>query len=635
MGDSHTMTAAFLLFYTTMKRILLTLFFVCVVCSLSAQTISVSRILSDTEMKDYVWAKGYGDTIEEADKDAMNTLVSYVTVIVSSTEGTVSTTDGTNMKQQISMLSDGYLENVRREVLPDVDKKKCVLRYLSREDWEARNDVTRNKILEYIESGTYAPMIEDKLRYFTWAYVLLQTFVDNENPIKIGDKPAKAELYDNIREALNNIKVSVIGVEQDKENRNYPYKVMLDFIYNGEPISFLQFDYFDGSGYVKGESIKDGRGAILMKQLPDEITINIDYLHAELARQLDPAVYITLQNPYCAPSLTEAQKKVSTKEGGKAQKSVDTTSAKVESVVRDKTEEVNESYVAIKDEVDTVKPFVTIIDNITKSIKGTSAIDIKQYFTAEAWDHYQTLVASGNPTVIRTPSYKFIQYGDITICQSIPVKLTFKGNRSFVEDIIFRVNNESMKIESVAYKLSQETEKTIMTMAWDDAARLALISFLEDYRTAYCLKDLEYINKVFAEDAYIIVGRVLQQSNYRFADTPQLASQSRVVYSRKTKEEYIYHLRNSFKSKEFINLRFEECNVAKGYYAKEGIYAVQVRQLYYSNNYADDGILTLAIDMRTEKKPLVRVRIWQQERDVEYNAEEMIERTISVNDGLD
>ena len=628
------MTAAFSIFYTTMKRILLTLFFVCAIFSLSAQSVSVARILSDVDMKDYVWAKGYGDTIEEADKDAMNTLVSYVTMIVSSTKGSVSTSDGTNMKQEISMLSDGYLENVRREVLPDVDKKKCVLRYLSREDWEARNDVTRNKILEYIESGTYAPMIEDKLRYYSWAYVLLQTFVDDD-PIKIGDKPAKAQLYDNIREALSNINVSVIGVEQDKENRNYPYKVMLDFVYNGEPICYLQFDYFDGSGYVKGESIKDGRGAILMKQLPEEITINIDYLHMELARQLDPAVYIALQNPYCAPSLSEAHKKVSTKEGGKAQKSVDTTSEKVESVVRDKAEEVNQTYVAIKDEVDTAKPFIKMMDDITSSIKGTSPIDIKHYFTDEAWDHYQRLVASGKPTVIRTPSYKFIQYGETTICQSIPVKLSFSGNRSFVEDIVFRVNNESMKVESVAYKLSQETEKTIMTMAWEDAARLALISFLEDYRTAYCLKDLEYINKVFANDAYIIVGRVWQQSNHRFSDNPQLANYSRTTYTRKTKEEYIYHLRKSFASKEFINLRFEECNVAKGYYAKEGIYAVQVRQLYYSNNYADDGILTLAIDMRTEKKPLVRVRIWQQERDVEYNAEEMIERTISVDNGLD
>ena len=617
-----------------MKRTLLTLFFILCICNISAQSVSVARIMSDKNMTDYVWAIGYGETIEEADKDAMNTLVSYTAQIVKMDKSTVTESEE-QFKQEMAIMSDVYLENVRREILPDEGKNKRVLRYLSREDWEARNDVMRNKIEEYIESGTYAPMIEDKLRYFTWAYVLLQTFHDTEDPIKIDDKPAKAQLYNSIREALGNIDISVIAVEQDKNNRNYPYKILLDFVYKGEPISFLQFDYFDGSGYVKGESIKDGRGAILMKQLPDEVTINIDYLNVELARQLDPSVYILLKNPYCAPSLTEAQKRVSTKEGGKAQKSVDTTSAKVESQVRDKAEEVNESYVAIQDEVDSAKPFVKIMDEVAKSIKSGSTADIKQYFTTEAWEHYQILVASGNPTVIRTPSYKFIQYGDITICQSIPVKLSFRGNRSFVEDIVFRVNNESMKVESVAYKLSQETEKTIMTMAWDDAARLALISFLEDYRTAYCLKDLDYINKVFAEDAYIIVGRVLQQSNYRFADTPQLASQSRVVYSRKTKEEYIYHLRNSFKSKEFINLRFEECNVAKGYYAKEGIYAVQVRQLYYSNNYADDGILTLAIDMRTEKKPLVRVRIWQQERDVEYNAEEMIERTISVDNGLD
>lgn len=617
-----------------MKRTLLTLFSILCICNLSAQTVSVARIMSDHDMTDYVWAIGYGETIEEADKDAMNTLVSYTAQIVKMDKSRVTESEE-QFKQELAIMSDVYLENVRREVLPDEGKNKRVLRYLSREDWEARTEVMRNKILEYIESGTYAPMIEDKLRYFTWAYVLLQTYHDNEEPIKIGDKPAKAELYNSIREALSNISISVIGVEHDKENRNYPYKILLDFVYNGEPISYLQFDYFDGSGYVKGESIKDGRGAILMKQLPEELTINIDYLHTELARQLDPSVYILLKNPYCAPSLSEAHKKVSTKEGGKAQKSVDTTSEKVESVVRDKAEEVNQTYVAIKDEVDTAKPFIKMMDDITSSIKGTSPIDIKHYFTDEAWDHYQRLVASGKPTVIRTPSYKFIQYGETTICQSIPVKLSFSGNRSFVEDIVFRVNNESMKVESVAYKLSQETEKTIMTMAWEDAARLALISFLEDYRTAYCLKDLEYINKVFANDAYIIVGRVWQQSNHRFSDNPQLANYSRTTYTRKTKEEYIYHLRKSFASKEFINLRFEECNVAKGYYAKEGIYAVQVRQLYYSNNYADDGILTLAIDMRTEKKPLVRVRIWQQERDVEYNAEEMIERTISVDNGLD
>jgi hypothetical protein len=173
-------------------------------------------------------------------------------------------------------------------------------------------------------------------------------------------------------------------------------------------------------------------------------------------------------------------------------------------------------------------------------------------------------------------------------------------------------------------------------MNWDDKARLTLIAFLEDYRTAYCLKDLDYIKKVFADDAYIIVGRVLTQSNHKFSDVPYSinTNTTRTEYVRRTKEDYVYHLYKSFASKEFVNLRFEECNVAKGYYAKEGIYAVQVRQLYFSSNYADDGFLTLAIDMREEKKPLVRVRVWQQTRDVKYNSEQMIEQTVSVKDSL-
>jgi hypothetical protein len=74
--------------------------------------------------------------------------------------------------------------------------------------------------------------------------------------------------------------------------------------------------------------------------------------------------------------------------------------------------------------------------------------------------------------------------------------------------------------------------------------------------------------------------------------------------------------------------------VAKGYNAKDGIYAVQVRQLYYSNNYSDDGILTLAIDMRNDVNPLVRVRVWQVERDVNYTSEQMIERTVSTEGSI-
>ena len=184
-------------------------------------------------------------------------------------------------------------------------------------------------------------------------------------------------------------------------------------------------------------------------------------------------------------------------------------------------------------------------------------------------------------------------------------------------------------------KLGTQTEKQIMAKEWDERDRLTLITFLEDYRTAYCLRDMTYIKKVFSDDAYIIVGKVLQPSKKKYGDKTELINtDGKAVYTQYSKKEYLENLQRSFTSKEFVNIRFEECDVEKGYNTKEGIYAVQVRQLYYSNNYADDGILTLAIDMRREANPLVRVRVWQQKRDLTYTAEQMIVRTVSTGSDI-
>jgi hypothetical protein len=375
---------------------------------------------------------------------------------------------------------------------------------------------------------------------------------------------------------------------------------------------------------------------VQVKDLSAKLTIDIECLNKDLARQLDPSVYVLIENQQYASSFEEARKSIDLKNGGvKQQRSVNTASKEVKSKVNEGLKDIEETYVEVAATVADTKPVEQMMEDITAFIQKKSGRDIRPYFSDEAWTQYEKVVANGKPIIARTPEYKFIKHDTITICQSIPLKLSFSGNRTFVEDVVFRVDNKSHKIESVAYKLSAKTEQEIMSMSWDDAARLTLIAFLEDYRTAYCLKNIDYIDKVFADDAYIIVGRVLQKSTVKFSDSAHyLFDTTNVSYSKQTKEQYVSNLRKSFKSKEFVNIRFEECNVAKGYYAKDGIYAVQVKQMYFSNNYADEGILTLAIDMREDTHPLVRVRVWQAERDVTYNAEEMIERTVSVNGGL-
>ena len=624
-----------------MKRFILAIICLFGGCySLIAQ--SVTEIMRDKSMNEYVWAIGYGKTLEDADKDAMNTLAkTEVNMFASSSVKIKNKTEGQNARSEIDFesgslsLSSVYLSNVKREVLPDMDGRKRVLRYLSVSDWEKRHEVLKGKIEEYIESGKYASLIEDKIRYYAWANILMDLYPHSSEPIKVSDRNARQWLPEELRTLLNKIKVSVIGIEVDKANKNYPHKLYLDFLYDGEPISYLQFAYFDGRGR-SNESIKDGRSVIQVANLEPEINIELDCLSEDLARQLEPTVGRLIEAKNLPQSyIPEGQKRVKTQtEEVKPQKKLDTTAPNVKSEVAVKLAEAQSSHVEVKDKVEAERPFSKILDEIASVISNLSTKSIRQHFTDEAWDQYQRIVANGKPIIARTPEYKFIAHDSLTICQSLPLKLTFSGNRSFVEDVVFRINNNTLKIESVAYKLSAKTEQAIMAMAWDDKARLTLLTFLEDYRSAYCLKDIEYIQKVFADDAYIVTGRVWKPSDKKFSDRVDALGDTLTEYKVKTKAQYMTDLHKSFKSKEFINLRFEECNVAKGYYAKEGIYAVQVNQLYYSNNYADNGILTLAIDMRKEANPLVRVRIWQEARDVTYNAEQMIERTISVEGGL-
>ena len=621
-----------------MKKLLsLTALVLCAFVAIGQNTAEEIRlakaIQSDIQMEQYMWAIGTGPTKEIADKNAINSLSQLgmtQTTIIDNEFSNVNTGQDAQSTMSTKATSVGIsnlaLDKARVIFLAPQAGMEVALRFMTREDWDKRDEDTKIKINNYIDSAKFAFSVEDQLRYYSWANILMSGYTKGD--IQIDGHHAGPMLQSKVREILNNIKVSIIAIEEDKQNKNYPYKVMLDFIYNDSPLPSITYSYFDGSGTVSDEMVKDGRAMIQMKKLPESFNINIDYIMEDLARQAEPAVVVLA--PRTAP-FKEATKEVFTK-GFRAKSEVDTNSDKVNSVVAKQLKKQAADYAAVTEVKDDAQaPYRKIMSDIVASFSSISAVNIRPHFTDSAWSEYQKIVAEGNPTLARTPSWTFAELDSLVICREMPIKLNFKGNKKFVEDVVFRVNKKTKKIESLAYKLSQNTEKHIMAKEWNERDRLTLITFLEDYRTAYCLRDIEYINKVFSNDAYIIVGKVLQQSKKKYNDNTELINQDgKVVYTQYSKEEYLVNLKKSFMSKEFVNIRFEECNVGKGYNAKEGIYAVQVRQLYYSNNYSDDGILTLAIDMRNDVNPLVRVRVWQQERDVEYTAEQMIERTVST-----
>ena len=137
--------------------------------------------------------------------------------------------------------------------------------------------------------------------------------------------------------------------------------------------------------------------------------------------------------------------------------------------------------------------------------------------------------------------------------------------------------------------------------------RELIVGFMENFRTAYNRKDIPFLDKVFSNDALIIVGREVQASGR--GDSP-MPTRSTVEYVKRTKTEYLENLKKVFDKNEFIDIKFSEINVMRKS-ANSSIYGVTLRQDWESSTYSDVGWLFLMIDFSNEERPQIWVRTWQ------------------------
>jgi len=139
--------------------------------------------------------------------------------------------------------------------------------------------------------------------------------------------------------------------------------------------------------------------------------------------------------------------------------------------------------------------------------------------------------------------------------------------------------------------------------------RTKILAFVERFRTAYCQKNINFMNQIFSDDALIITGKVIKT---RPNDLNQ--SNTKVVYNRQNKQQYLAKLRRAFAQNKYIEVKFEvldgECGVTQSQ-NNPNIYGVRLYQEWRSSNYNDDGYVFLLWDFRDEDHPEIRVRTWQ------------------------
>ena len=233
------------------------------------------------------------------------------------------------------------------------------------------------------------------------------------------------------------------------------------------------------------------------------------------------------------------------------------------------------------------------------------------------FDVYTRLLNYGNARVIKRGPVKLLNFDGNVYCRSIPMMFSFGNNyKSFMENVVFSFDSDGL-INDVTFGLESESLQDILSKTkWEDDAKMVLINFLEGYKTAFALMNIDHISSIFSEDALIITGKRVVKTVVEGGIRLQGEA---FEYNRQTKAQYIRNLERSFRSKEYINLKFSNVSVLKTTRGTNtNLYGIQVKQDYFSSNYGDSGYLYLLVDISDQTRPLIHVRTWQPEPDPDF-----------------
>jgi len=195
--------------------------------------------------------------------------------------------------------------------------------------------------------------------------------------------------------------------------------------------------------------------------------------------------------------------------------------------------------------------------------------------------------------------------------RNVPIQYDIKSENVMDDELVI-IFNRHAQIQGVLIALDREKYTKLFSDAYtmqDQKIREILLNFLENFRTAYNRKDINYIEQVFSDDALIIVGKVLSQ-NQKLPDnikTPEMADQQKIEYVKLKKGEYVNNLKRLFKRNAFVKVEFTDFKFQR-HHEKRDFYGIQLLQKWRSSNYSDDGYLFLLIDLRDEDKPIIWVR---------------------------
>ena len=572
---------------------------------------------------EYICGEGWGDTYNSADQAALADLISKISLNISNSfeikEEEFNTNSSFDSKTAITSVMNSYaqatLTNTFNLVISNTPQTH-VLRYIRKSEVNKIFDERKEKVFDYVRSAMRAEekaKIDDALGNYYWAFAMVRS-LQYPNSVKMTIDGVQRLLVtwipQQIEEIMSNLSTKIASKDGNEINLFIKYK--------GEPVTSLDYTYFDGQTWSNLYSAKDGMGIVELRPGVEinSLQLKYEYEYADQC-QIDKELESVMQL-FKGTSFKNASVYINNLD----KKSAVSSEAKKEFEKSVKTESAANLETLSK--VENEKELAGIMTRVINAIKAKDYDSVSDCFSEDGLEMYKKLLNYGQARLLGDPQFSFYTMGKRVVCRSIPMAFSFKNNRrKFVEDVTFTFD-ENKKIECVAFGLGSQAKTDIFNKgvgAWSDYAKMVIATFLENYKTAFALKRLDYLESVFDDNATIITGHIIKKApKVAMEGESFINSNNKLIkYTRQTKSEYMRKLKMCFQSNQFINIRFADNDVVKMGAGGE-TYGIQIKQDYYSTNYGDHGYLFLMVDFNDPDNPSIKVRTWQPDRNPNINS---------------
>lgn len=603
-----------------MKKIAVLFMCLLMCCELYSQSWESIR-----DSEDYICGEGWGNTVSEADQEALSALIGSIRSSVTAVSHTSIRTANHNGKldeqsqfnHSVKSYSQSILTNTKRVIL-QTEPNAHVCRWMKKSELDKIFELRKNKAIDMVENAFMAEQkgkADDALRNYYWALSLLKT-LQYPNEVTYKDNNGRSHVLTNwIKEKMDDVfddlRASVMNREGDL--------LTLMITYKGKPVNTVEYTYYDGWQWGSPCGAKDGYAVMELVPEYDGQYVQLQYEYkfmgeAKSDKEMESVLELFNDTPMPKASVSVALNKplapamqipldMNTNSFSLTEKSI---------IAPPKEKDVNaDSYAGM-------------LSKFAEAVKNKNFSSIRDMFTDSGWDVFTKLIRYGKAKVLDSSDIRFFDNEEGVMERGLKMSFSFAKNvrKSFVEDVVLQFD-KNQKICNITFGLGKTAEDDILNKGvWDENSRLTIMNFLENYKTAYALKRLQYIESVFDDDAVVITGTVVKKPSLSANVENQMHISSEgssiIKYNRQTKDQYLRNLKRCFERNEFVNIRFSSNDVKKLGIEGGESYAIQIQQDYYSSTYGDKGYLMLIVDVNDPHKPLIKVRTWQPEKDPEF-----------------